>query len=114
MSPTRSNTMVRPSGETSSDIHVPSVTSYSTSFELARLSDTFHFAGTAALVAGGVEPEGGFGCGWGCGGFWAATVQAARRTSSVGFSISRRSGQGWDPSGKALLYSRGAAHLLAP
>src|SRR5687768_7387961 len=89
MSPRRSNTMVLPSGETSSDIHVPCVTSYSTTFEFARLSLTFHLAGTAVLVAGGVLPDGGVGLGEG--GFWADSGTArAKAAKTVSLFISER------------------------
>src|SRR5687768_15955689 len=51
MSPRRSKTIVRPSGETSSDIHVPVDVSNVRSFAVARRAETSHLAGTV-----GAEP----------------------------------------------------------
>src|SRR5688500_8366425 len=89
MSPTRSKTIVLPSGETSMCIHVPWVTSYAISFDVARFSRTFHFAGTDVFAVWVAPPDGGLGGGGG-GGFCAATgtaMVAARAAANVSWRM---------------------------
>src|SRR5687768_10069403 len=89
MSPTRSKTIVLPSGETSMCIHVPCVTSYAMFFDVARFSRTFHFAGTDVFAVWVAPPDGGLGGGGG-GGFCAAAgtaMEAARAAANVSWRM---------------------------
>src|SRR5687768_15291463 len=52
MSPRRSKTIVRPSGETSTDIHVPSLVSKVTSVEGPCFAETSHRSGAVGVAAG--------------------------------------------------------------